>query len=304
MIRHLILLGGAVGLAACGDGSADLDQTGPRPELPEIHERLLPAMNIATPADWNGEAPRVPDGFTITALATDLKIPRQTLVLPNGDILVAEGSGGNAPKVRPKDIVAGMIKARGKTTVEGGDRITLLRDADRDGVAEVRTVFIDNLNAPYGAFRLSMNTVRTSATPSRSASRRSVMRSPPSTVVLPRALIMPATMSLGRTLGALPPDPSATRMSPLGSTRVWRGILRSVASAVIVKPSGTRGASPFQSAGVAMFIAGRSRSWISGNSGRGPVWSRSALPSPQAARPTAPPRRMRCRIIGRPPARA
>ena len=150
MIRHLILLGGAVGLAACGDGSAELDQTGPRPELPEIHERLLPAMNIATPADWNGEAPRVPDGFTITALATDLKIPRQTLVLPNGDILVAEGSGGNAPKVRPKDIVAGMIKARGKTTVEGGDRITLLRDADRDGVAEVRTVFIDNLNAPYG----------------------------------------------------------------------------------------------------------------------------------------------------------
>ena len=148
--KRILILGCAMGLAACGDGDADLNQTGPQPELPEVNETLLPAMNIATPVDWNGEQPSVPDGFTITALATDLKIPRQMLVLPNGDILVAEGTGGNAPKVRPKDVVAGIIKAQGKTSVESGNRITLLRDADRDGVAEVRTVFIDDLNAPYG----------------------------------------------------------------------------------------------------------------------------------------------------------
>ena len=148
--RLATLLAAAAGLAACGDGDAGLDQTGPRPELPEITQTLVPPMNIATPAGWDGERPTVPAGFTITALATDLQIPRQMLVLPNGDILVAEGSGGNAPKVRPKDVVAGLIKAQGKTSVESGDRITLLRDADRDGVAEVRTVFIDDLNAPYG----------------------------------------------------------------------------------------------------------------------------------------------------------
>jgi len=148
--KRILILGCAMGLAACGDGDAGLNQTGPQPELPEVSERLLPAMNIATPVDWNGEQPSVPDGFTVTALATDLKIPRQMLVLPNGDILVAEGTGGNAPKVRPKDVVAGIIKAQGKTSVESGSRITLLRDADRDGVAEVRTVFIDDLNAPYG----------------------------------------------------------------------------------------------------------------------------------------------------------
>ena len=71
-------------------------------------------------------------------------------MLPNGDILVAEGSGGNAPKLRPKDVIAGYIKSLGKSGVEGGDRITLLRDADGDGRPELRTTFIDNLDAPYG----------------------------------------------------------------------------------------------------------------------------------------------------------
>ncbi len=150
MIRCLTvaLLAGA--LAACGDAETGFDQTGPQPELPKPGETLLPPMNIASPAEWDGETPAVPEGFTITALATDLAIPRQILVLPNGDVLVAEGSGGGAPAIRPKDVIAGIIKARGKTKVEGGDRITLLRDVDRDGVAEVRSVLIEGLDAPYG----------------------------------------------------------------------------------------------------------------------------------------------------------
>src|SRR3546814_10530603 len=75
-------------------------------------------MKIAKPQGWNGETPTVPAGFTITAVATDLKIPRQILVLPNGDILVAEGSGGHAPKLRPKDVIAGYIKSLGKRSEE------------------------------------------------------------------------------------------------------------------------------------------------------------------------------------------
>jgi glucose/arabinose dehydrogenase len=57
-------------------------------------------------------------------MATSLKKPRQTLVLSNGDILVVEG--------------------------KGGDRLTLLRDANNDGVYESRTVFATKSNAPFG----------------------------------------------------------------------------------------------------------------------------------------------------------
>ncbi|MGR6534272.1 PQQ-dependent sugar dehydrogenase [Brevundimonas sp. RM1] len=154
MIRRNVLLygvlGGVVALAACGQSEKGINEVGPKPDLPEIRETLLPPMRIAKPVGWGDETPRAPEGFVVTALATDLRIPRQMLVLPNGDILVAEGRGGGAPALRPKDVIAGVIKKQGNTKVNGGDRITLLRDADNDGRAEVRTVFIDGLNAPYG----------------------------------------------------------------------------------------------------------------------------------------------------------
>jgi glucose/arabinose dehydrogenase len=107
-------------------------------------------MNIANPAGWGDQLPTVPEGYRISAIATDLQIPRQTIVLPNGDILVAEGRGGNASKLRPKDVIAGYLKAQGTTQVKSGDRLTLLRDGDGDGTYEQQTVFADGLNAPYG----------------------------------------------------------------------------------------------------------------------------------------------------------
>jgi glucose/arabinose dehydrogenase len=149
-MNHSLGIAFCIMVAACAPESENLDQTGANPALPEQADSLLPAMSIATPEGWDGDLPTVPEGFTITAIAEDLKIPRQTIVLPNGDILVAEGSGGNAPKLRPKDIIAGMIKSEGKSSVEGGDRITLLRDEDGDGQTDLQTVLIDGLDAPYG----------------------------------------------------------------------------------------------------------------------------------------------------------
>jgi glucose/arabinose dehydrogenase len=140
----------AVLLCACGGGSPDAQQPGPDPALPDPERGLLPSMTIANPAPWGDQQPTVPEGYTIVAIATDLKIPRQTLVLPNGDILVAEGRGGNAPALKPKDVIAGYIKAKGTTDAESGDRLTLLRDGDGDGTYEEQTVFAENLNAPYG----------------------------------------------------------------------------------------------------------------------------------------------------------
>jgi len=136
-------------LTACG-GTPPAPDYGPSPTLPAPQRGLLPSMNVASPAPWGDQRPTVPEGYTITAIATDLGIPRQTLVLPNGDILVAEGRGGGAPALRPKDIIASFIKSKGTTSVASGNRLTLLRDANGDGVYEGRTVFADNLNAPYG----------------------------------------------------------------------------------------------------------------------------------------------------------
>ena len=137
-------------LAACAQKDPDPTQFGAMPKLPERHSPLVPNMQIADPAPWGKARPTVPAGYTITPIATDLAIPRQTLVLPNGDILVAEGRGGSAPKLRPKDFIAGYLKAKGNTSVKGGNRLTLLRDANGDGTYEIRTVFAGDLNAPYG----------------------------------------------------------------------------------------------------------------------------------------------------------
>ena len=136
-------------LAACGSDPAPIDY-GANPKLPEPHRGLLPTMKIANPAEWGDQRPIVPQGYTISAIATGLGIPRQTLVLPNGDILVAEGRGGGAPKLTPKDVIATVIKAKGTTQVKSGNRLTLLRDANGDGIYEGRTVFAGDLNAPYG----------------------------------------------------------------------------------------------------------------------------------------------------------
>jgi glucose/arabinose dehydrogenase len=137
-------------LGGCGREPDDAAQYGPEPKLPEPHRGLLPTMTIASPAPWGDKRPVAPQGYTVTAIATGLGIPRQTLVLPNGDILVAEGRGGADPTLTPKDFVAGIIKARGVTHVKGGNRLTLLRDAGGDGTYKEHTVFAEGLNAPYG----------------------------------------------------------------------------------------------------------------------------------------------------------
>ena len=140
-----LALAGTAGAAPAGQ------EFGPNPNLPEPQRGLLPNMTIPEPTPWDGQKPTVPDGYAITAIATDLKVPRQLLVLPNGDILVAEGKGGgNAPRLKPKDFIAGMIQSRGTTSVKSGNRLTLLRDGDGDGTYEQRSTFAKNLNAPYG----------------------------------------------------------------------------------------------------------------------------------------------------------
>ena len=145
----------AGGLAACGESSSlqVIDGTGPSPKLPEPNKTLIPTVNIAPAVGWPaGGKPTVAAGTQVAAFAEGLDHPRWLYVLPNGDVLVAET---NAPP-KPDDSkgVRGWVmeKVMGKAGagVPSPNRITLLRDADHDGVAETRTVFLQNLNSPFG----------------------------------------------------------------------------------------------------------------------------------------------------------
>ncbi|MGU3464412.1 PQQ-dependent sugar dehydrogenase [Methylobacterium sp. C33D] len=149
---HLLAAGLLLPLAACGPDPIDPQaQIGPNPPLPELHRYLLPPMHVSSAVGWKaGEAPTVAPGLQVRALATGLKNPRSLLVLPNGDVLVAESGGPTPPINRPKEIIMGWLERKSHSAETPGQRITLLRDADGDGVAEQRTVLLDKQNAPFG----------------------------------------------------------------------------------------------------------------------------------------------------------
>ncbi|MBV9839920.1 MAG: sorbosone dehydrogenase family protein [Sphingomonadaceae bacterium] len=139
-------------VAACsGQGGDPARQYGPDPMLPEPHQYLLPPMSVPKVVGWkSGEAPTVPAGMRIQAMATGLMHPRIVYTLPNGDILVVESNSPGSKPFRPKDYIQGKVKARAGAAAKGGNRITLLRDADGDGVPELKTVLLDHLHSPYG----------------------------------------------------------------------------------------------------------------------------------------------------------
>ncbi len=138
-------------LTACGEQGGDpARQYGADPYLPEPHDYLLPPMRVPKSIGWHGgETPTAAAGLKVEALATGLEHPRFLYTLPNGDILVVESNSPGTEAFRPKDFIAGKVKARAGAAGKGGNRITLLRGAG-EGQPERRTVFIDHLHSPYG----------------------------------------------------------------------------------------------------------------------------------------------------------
>lgn len=126
---------------------------GPNPELPAPERSLIPVLNPPKAVGWaEGQKPVAAEGLEVTEFASGLDHPRWLYVLPNGDVLVAET---NAPE-RPNDskgikgLIFKLFQSKAGAGVPSANRITLLRDADGDGVAEIRTVFLDGLNSPFG----------------------------------------------------------------------------------------------------------------------------------------------------------
>lgn len=133
---------------------------GPQPRLPEPRHAMIPTVNIAAATGWStGAMPTVATGLAVNAYATGLDHPRWLYVLPNGDVLVAETDA--PPKPEDSKGIRGWIMKRIMKRAGSGNpsanRITLLRDADGDGKAETRTVFLQGLNSPFGMALIANN---------------------------------------------------------------------------------------------------------------------------------------------------
>jgi len=144
----------AIASSACAEqATLSVEQgTGPSPQLPPPVQDLLPTVNIAKAVGWPaGSKPQSMAGTRVNAFAEGLDHPRWLYQLPNGDVLVAES---NKPRrdsgFNLKSWIGDMIMTRAGAGVDSADRISLLRDTDHDGVADLRTTFLEDLHSPFG----------------------------------------------------------------------------------------------------------------------------------------------------------
>lgn len=159
MQKRLILSTSTVGLLLCLSACTETAKLpknadfGPNPTLLAPDPGLLPTVNIAPAKGWTeGNKPIAAEGLAVNAFATGLDHPRWLYRLPNGDILVAETNAQPSPNTDKslKARIQGWFMKRAGAAVPSADRITLLRDKDGDGVAETKTVFLDDLKSPFG----------------------------------------------------------------------------------------------------------------------------------------------------------
>lgn len=133
---------------------------GSSPTLPDAEPPIFPTVKIAPARGWTqGAKPKAADGLKVNPYATGLDHPRWLYVLPNGDVLVAETNG----PTRPDDghglkawVMRFLMKQAG-SGVQTANRISLLRDANHDGIAEKRSTFLSGLNSPFGMAIISGN---------------------------------------------------------------------------------------------------------------------------------------------------
>ena len=154
-----ILLTAVLGalIANCAGVSAqrtgEVSGYGPNPTLPRPRPTLIPTVNIADAIGWQkGGMPTPAKGLKVNAFATGLDHPRWLHVLPNGDVLVAET---NAPAKHDegfslKKVFVDLAMKRAGAATISANRVTLLRDTNGDGIADVRRTFAEGLNSPFG----------------------------------------------------------------------------------------------------------------------------------------------------------
>ncbi|MET3139732.1 glucose/arabinose dehydrogenase [Undibacterium sp. GrIS 1.2] len=131
----------------------DMARMGSNPTLPKPQKQLIPTVNIAPAIGWPlGMKPVAPPGFSVTAFSVNLDHPRWLYVLPNGDVLVAETNAPPKPDDSKgiKGFVMKKVMKKAGAGVASANRITLLRGINKEGVAEIKTAFLEGLNSPFG----------------------------------------------------------------------------------------------------------------------------------------------------------
>jgi glucose/arabinose dehydrogenase len=125
--------------------------SGAQPKITDPRIQKIPTIKIAEVVGWQGNAaPVAANGMKVTAFADKLDHPRWLYELPNGDVLVAESNSPPRPKDGITDYIMGWLMKRAGAGDPSANRITLLRDTNADGVADVRSVFLKDLNSPFG----------------------------------------------------------------------------------------------------------------------------------------------------------
>ena len=154
--RSIAMTAAVLAAVGCGESAKLPDSAGigPEPTLPRPNKTLIPTVDIAPAKGWPANAkPQPAEGLAVAPFATGLQHPRWLHVLPNGDVLVAESNAPPKPEGTEGGIKSWVMKkamTKAGAGVPSPNRITLLRDADGDGTAEVKSIFLENLFSPFG----------------------------------------------------------------------------------------------------------------------------------------------------------
>ena len=150
--RIVAMIGAAAIVWRRREAAADVPAQGSAPAIPKAKPQgSLPTLKMPTAKGWSaGQTPVAAAGLKVNAFAAGLKHPRWIHVLPNNDVLVAEALTLAGPIKTAFDYAMFTTMQRAAAVGESPNRITLLRDADGDGVAETRELFLDGLNQPFG----------------------------------------------------------------------------------------------------------------------------------------------------------
>ena len=147
------LIGGAALWSRRLTTGAQLPAWGSAPAIPPARPQgNIPTLKMPTAQGWaRGQTPLAAPGLKVNAFASGLSHPRWIHVLPNGDVLVAESTGVARASMRNLfDYAMVATMKRAAAVGVSANRITLLRDADGDGVAEIQQVLLEGLNQPFG----------------------------------------------------------------------------------------------------------------------------------------------------------
>ena len=125
---------------------------GSRPVIPAARAQGgIPTLKMPTARGWDpGQVPVAAPGLKVNAFAAGLKHPRWMQVLPNGDVLAAESLGEPGPIRTLFGYAMYSTMRRAAASGVSPNRITLLRDSDGDGVAEIRETFLERQRQPFG----------------------------------------------------------------------------------------------------------------------------------------------------------